>query len=102
MAGAGEAGFKWRVRLSTLRLRRTDDQEEDDFKTWALTTVATTAGPAAALWYPCLDGTPAAATDANANLGKTSVRARVVRGAVWRAGAARWGGGAGVANTPQL
>lgn len=72
-----DAGIKWRVRLGALRLRRLDGAEEDDFKTWALTTVVGASGPSAALWYPNPDGTPTALEPA-ANLGKTSVRYVIV------------------------
>lgn len=68
--------FKWRVKLSSIKLRRLDEVEEDDFKTWALTTVTTAAGPCDVLWYACPDGresSASAAGDPNANLGKTSV-----------------------------
>lgn len=71
------ADFKWKIRLSTLKLRRIDEVEEDDFKTWALTTVATSGGVAAGLWYSSSDGQASAAGDPNANLGKTSVRLRI-------------------------
>jgi hypothetical protein len=72
------ATFKWKLKLATLRLRRVDDAEEDDFKTWALTTVSTSSDAPTALWYRDPDVASPPSADANANLGKTSVRAVLI------------------------
>ena len=66
------SSFKWRCSVRRVNLRRVDDVEEDDFKTWALIVVKGSSGAQSQLlWYPNADG---AAPDANAALGKTSVR----------------------------
>ena len=67
------SNFKWRLRVNGIKLRRVDDGEEDDFKTWALTTVAGSGGRQTGLWYANPDEVVPAPTDPNANLGKTSV-----------------------------
>ena len=62
------SGFRLKVKLPQITLRRVDGTEEDDFKTWAHTVVQTIVGPSKDLWYR------EDAEASVANLGKTSVR----------------------------
>jgi hypothetical protein len=57
------SGFRLKVRVSSVALRRVDGTEEDDFKTWAHVLVV----GAEEVWYP------ESAEPSVSNLGKTSV-----------------------------
>jgi hypothetical protein len=60
--------FRVTVDVRSVSLRRTDDAEDDDFKTWALTDIVTVGNaPWTSLWYGH-DSDPA-----SAHLHKTSV-----------------------------
>lgn len=65
----GKKGSKdrgsFRVALQSISIERVDAAPEDDFKTWAHTTVVTRRKPNSKFWYT---------TDSEVNLGKTSVR----------------------------
>lgn len=66
MPSAADAKSDFIVSLSQIAIDRTDRSPEDDFKTWAQCIVVTRGRQSNKFWY---------ASDADANLGKTSVSA---------------------------
>jgi hypothetical protein len=66
MSAAAEAAqtATLRVNLQSIQLKRKDGTVEDDFKTWAHTSIVTSTGSFPKFWYH---------TDADANFSKTSV-----------------------------
>ena len=61
--------FRFKVKLTTLRLQRVDGEEEDDFRSFALASLR--GDGAESLWYH--EAAVDADADSSSNLGKTSV-----------------------------